>query len=133
MKFSEIMIKKQSMANVLDLILPRKVSVAIARNLTTINKEIELYNQQREDIAERYAKKDEKGNYVLNGNNYTFANDKDRQSFIEEVSELNDTDIDINIFKFNVSELDRCDESDRYNIITPSQEVSLGWMIDYDE
>ena len=133
MKFSEIMIKKQSMADVLDLILPRKVSVAIARNLTTINKEIELYNQQREDIAERYAKKDEKGNYVLNGNNYTFANDKDRQSFIEEVSELNDTDIDINIFKFNVSELDRCDESDRYNIITPSQEVSLGWMIDYDE
>ena len=133
MKFSEIMIKKQSMADVLDLILPRKVSVAIARNLTTINKEIELYNQQREDIAERYAKKDEKGNYVLNGNNYTFANDKDRQSFIEEVSELNDTDIDINIFKFNVSELDRCDESDRYNIITPSQEVSLGWMINYDE
>lgn len=133
MKFSEIMIKKQSMADVLDLILPRKVSVAIARNLTTINKEIELYNQQREDIAERYAKKDEKGNYVLDGNNYTFANGKDRQSFIEEVSELNDTDIDINIFKFNVSELDRCDESDRYNIITPSQEVSLGWMIDYDE
>ena len=131
MKYTEIISRQQSLLNVVNLTLPRKVSVAVARNLAKIEKEITLYNNQREDIADRYAKKDEQGNYILDGSNYTFAEDKDKEAFLQEARELNETDIDIDFMKFRAEELDRCDEVERYSIITPAQELALEWMIDY--
>lgn len=135
MKFVEIVEKKDALMKVLDMTLPRKASVAITRNLENINKEINFYYDQRKDIADHYALKDETGNFVLTGKNYTFATDSDREGFIQEIKDLNDTDIDINIIKFHSSELDKCDEDEtrRYNILTPAQEISLSWMIDYDD
>lgn len=133
MKFSEITVMHQALLGVVNMTLPRKVSVAVSRNLSKIEKEITLYNSQREDIAGRYARKDEQGNYILDGNNYTFVSDENKEAFLQEAKELNETDIDIDFMKFRAEELDRCDEVERYSIITPAQEMALEWMIDYGD
>ena len=135
MNYAEIMEKRNSLMSVMHLTLPRKVSVAIVKNLSLFNSEIDFYNSQRNDIADRYAQKDKSGNYILEGNQYTFATMGDREDFLQEARELNETNVDIekNIMKFYASELDKCDDSDRYNVLTPAQEISLGWMIDYNE
>lgn len=132
MKYSEMKNRYETLMEVSELILPRKVSVAIARNIFNFRKELEIYNEQDVDIAKRYVAKDKDGKPVLDGNMYTFAVEEDRENFIRERNELNSAEIDVDIIKFNSVDLDGCYDSDRYEIMTPAQESSIAWMIDYD-
>lgn len=133
MTYGDAKIKYELLKKVSGLTLPRKVSVAIARNIMRFEEELKIYEQQDADIAHRYAAKDEKGDFILDGSSYTFETPENRKDFIRERDELNDTEADIQIAKFQASELERCDESERYDIMTPLQEASIGWMIDYED
>ena len=132
MKYSEMKNRFETLMEVSELTLPRKVSVAIARNISNFRKELEIYNEQDADIAKRYVAKDKDGKPVLDGNMYTFASEVDRENFIRERNELNSAEVDVDIIKFNSSDLDGCYDSDRYEIMIPAQESSIEWMIDYD-
>lgn len=133
MKYSEMKKRYETLVKVSEFTLPRKVSVAIARNISNFREDLTIYNEQDADIAKRYVAKDEEGTPILDGNMYTFASLEDRGNFVRERNELNDAEIDVDIVKFNSSDLDGCYESDRYDIMTPAQESSIEWMIDYDE
>ena len=136
MKYSEIIINRSILLEIGKLVLPRKVSVAIARNLTRLDKEMKIYGEQENDIASRYAKKDEDGKLIFKGakgNELEFEAPDDEKSFRAEKKELNDTEVEIEIMKFKSTELDRCEQVERYDILTPLQEASLEWMIDYEE
>lgn len=136
MKYSEIIVNRSVLMEIGKFILPRKVSVAIARNLTRLDKEMKLYGEQENDIASRYAKKDEDGKIIFKGekkNELEFETTENLKSFQSEKKELNETEVEIEIMKFKSSELDRCEEVDRYKILTPVQEAAIGWMIDYDD
>lgn len=131
MTYRELQGKHEALVMVSGLTLPRKVSVAIARNLARFKKELKIYTEQDADIAGRYAARDEDGNFILDGNSYTFDTPEDREGFIRERNELNDTEAGIEVVKFDASELDRCDEVERYSILTPAQEAAIGWMVNY--
>lgn len=116
-----------------DLILPRKVSASIARNINTLGQETELWNQQRDDIVARYVKKDSGNHPMVDEHSfYIFKNDEDKSMFSQEMEELNKIEVDIDIAKFDADALDLCDSSERYDIITPAQESLISWMINYD-
>lgn len=133
MKYSELKERHAILMMVGKLTLPRKASVAISRNLVKFENELKIYNEQDKDIADQYAAKDEKGEFVLDKNVFTFETEEAKQNFISERKELEETEIEINIMKFKASELDRCEQVERYDILTPVQEASLAWMIDYEE
>lgn len=136
MKYSEIIVNRRVLMEIGKFILPRKVSVAIARNLTRLDKEMKLYGEQENDIASRYAKKDEDGKIIFKGekkNELEFETTENLKRFQSEKKELNETEVEIEIMKFKSSELDRCEEVDRYQILTPVQEAAIEWMIDYEE
>lgn len=135
MTYAEIRNRHANLIVIGKLTLPRKVSVAIARNIIKFEKEMEVYEEQREDIAGRYAAKDGDGKFILDaeGKNYTFESQEKEAAFRQESKELNESEIDIDIMTFKASELDRCDEVERYNILPPVQEAAIGWMIDYDD
>lgn len=137
MTYAEIMNRHDLLLKIGHLTLPRKVSAAIARNLVKLEKEFELYNKQRLDIANRYAKKDEEGEFILTAvgdkSAYTFNDTKDEVAFRTEAKDLDETEIDVDIMKFDAAEMERCEMVERYDFITPVQEAALGWMINYGE
>ena len=116
-------------------VLPRKATHAIARNIQKLEKEVEFHRKQYGDIADRYAAKDDDGNFVLDAKKekHTFASEEDAASFRLEAKELIETEVDLDIMKFKSSELDKCDENDRYDILSPLEEAAIEWMIDYGE
>jgi hypothetical protein len=117
-----------------DLVLPRRISVAISKNLTSLQKELEIYIKQDIDIANRYAVKDENGKFVLTEKNeHTFETEEDRKGFLSEREELNNVEIDVDVMTFDAEALATCDISERYDILTPRQEIAIDWMVDYGE
>lgn len=133
MKFNyqEMAMKHAVLMKIGELTLPRKVSVAVARNLIMFEKEFKLSDEQKKDIAQRYADKDEKGEFIVEDNQYTFKTQEDREAFTREIKELNEVEIDLDIMTFEADELEKCEKIDRYDILTPVQEASIGWMISY--
>lgn len=130
-KFKDITQNYESLKSVVDKVLPRKASMAIARNVVSLEAELKFYMQQKLDIAKRFAVC-QNGEPVVDNGNYTFSSDEDKKSFIEEINQLNESEIDVDIMVFDASELDRCDEVSKYDSITPREEASLNWMISYE-
>lgn len=133
MTYTELKNRHSNLILIGKMTLPRKVSVAIARNIVKFEKELDVYTKQRNDIADRYAKKDEAGNYITDNDNFTFDTEDDKTVFLQEMKELNETEIDVQVMVFKASDLDRCDEVERYAILSPVQEAAIEWMIDYGE
>lgn len=131
MTFLDLLVKNQNLVNLSNKTFPRKMSVAMARNLGEMEKEVELYNNQRKEIADLYAVK-ENGEFVLAGDSFTFASEEDKKAFLEEIKQLNEVDVEVDIITVDSTELDRCDEMERYDILTPREEASLSWMIKYE-
>ncbi|MCD7764377.1 MAG: hypothetical protein LUI14_14580 [Lachnospiraceae bacterium] len=126
--FSELVRNHQYLMEVGNLVLPRKITVAIHRNLALFEKEIETMNKQRLDVVNRYALKDEKGNPVIRDKQYCFASDEDKEAYLTEQHDIDETEFDLNIATFDESEFDRCEEVERYDIPTAVQEMKLDWM-----
>ena len=131
LNYQEMAVKHAVLMKIGELTLPRKVSVAVARNLILFEKEFKLMDDQKKDIADRYADKDKNGNFIVTENQYTFKTDADKEDFTREIKELNDVEIDLDIMTFEADELEKCEKIDRYDILTPVQEASIGWMISY--
>lgn len=105
--------------------LPIKVSYAIAKNVSKIEKELEIYNKERQKLLDKYCVKDEKGNLVIDeSNNYSIE-----EEYIDicnkELNELLDIEVDIDIHKFNESDLlnSNCE-------ITASELMLIDYMIE---
>lgn len=136
MKYSEIIVNRSVLMEIGKFILPRKVSEAIARNLTRMDKEVKFYGEQEGDIINRYAKKDDAGNVVFRDVKkglLDFDTPEDEKNFLAEQKDLKNIEVEIEIKKFKSSELDKCEESDRYKILNPVQEAAIAWMIDYED
>ena len=138
MNYLEIVNRNAVLAEVGRKTLPRRITYAITKNLKTLGKEVDFYNTQRKDIADRYAAKKEDGAFIYdkaeNGDTvFTFASPEDRELFTLEASDLEKTETDVDVVKFKAEELDRCDMSERYGVLSSLEEIALEWMIDYGE
>lgn len=135
MTYADILNRHAVLIKIGEKVLPRKATHAIARNIQKLEKESEFYRKQYGDIADRYAAKDDDGNFILDAKkeNYTFASEEDAASFRSEAKDLIETEVDLDTMKFKADELDKCDENDKYDILSPLEEAAMDWMIDYDE
>lgn len=85
--------------------LPIKVSYAIAKNVSKIERELEIYNKERQKLIDKYCIKDEEGNNVIDENNQLKIDDEYLEAWSEDINELLDIEVDIDIHKFNVNDL----------------------------
>lgn len=85
--------------------LPIKVSYAIAKNVSKIENELEIYNKERQKLIDKYCVKDEEGNNVIDENNQLKIADEHLEAWSKDINELLDIEVDINIHKFNVNDL----------------------------
>ena len=104
--------------------LPIKVSYAIAKNISKIEKELEIYNKERQKLIDKYCLKAEEGNLIDENNQFKIA-DGNLESWNKDMNELLDIEIDINIHKFSKDDLfnSNCN-------ITPAELMLIDYMIE---
>ncbi|WP_326514151.1 hypothetical protein [Clostridium intestinale] len=104
--------------------LPVKVSYAIAKNINKINKEIKVFNSERQKLIQKYSIKDKDGKPKIN-EDYTISIQEDLlEEWNMELNELLEieNDIDIHLIK----------EDDLINAscnISPSILIDVEYMI----
>lgn len=85
--------------------LPIKISYAIAKNVSKIERELEIYNKERQKLIDKYCVKDEEGNNLVDENNQLKIADEHLEDWNKDINELLDIEIDIDIHKFNINDL----------------------------
>ncbi|MFR3072133.1 MAG: DUF1617 family protein [Paeniclostridium sp.] len=85
--------------------LPIKVSYAIAKNVSKIENELKIYNNERQKLLDKYCVKDEEGKNKIDENNQLRITDENMDDWNKEINELLDIEIEIDIHKFNINDL----------------------------
>ena len=136
-KYADIESYYSSLKNAGNLKLPRVIRAAIARNMLLLDLEYRIYQPQKDEIIRTYAKKDEKGNTITgkdeNGMLSCTIEPERINDFKNDMKDLESIEIELNIQTFPRSAFDLCDESDRYDIPTATQEAALSWMTEEEE
>lgn len=133
MKYFEVQKRYEDLLSVKKLTLPRGAMVAIARNIMALSKEIKFIESQKLEIAEKFAKKDENQKIVVVNNVIEFENNDSFLEFRNEFTEMLNEEVDVEVATFGSSILEKCDESDRYDLLSIEKEMELSWMIDYSK
>ena len=103
--------------------LPIKVSYALAKNISKIEKELEIYNKEREKLIEKYSVKDADDKTVIDENNQIKIQDKYLENWNKDIKELQEIEVEIDIHKFKLEELTG------YNM-TPAELMAIDYMIE---
>ncbi|MSS42476.1 hypothetical protein FYJ27_01820 [Anaerosalibacter bizertensis] len=101
--------------------LPVKVSYAIAKNISKIEKELLIYEQERQKLIDKYAEKDNEGKVVADKNGQIKF--KDKENWEKDIKELLSIENEIDIHKFKIDELEG------YSM-TPAEIMSIEYMIE---
>ena len=103
--------------------LPIKVSYALAKNISKLEKELEIYNKEREKLIEKYSVKDKNNKTVIDENNQIQIKDECLEDWNKDIKELQDIEVEIDIHKFKLEELNG------YNM-TPAELMAIDYMIE---
>ncbi|MGY5268764.1 hypothetical protein [Paraclostridium bifermentans] len=105
--------------------LPIKISFILAKNISSIEKELEIYNTEREKLIQKYAVKDENNQIIVGPNNQIQIKEDSVSDWTKDIQELENIEIEIFIHKFNVDSILNSDLK-----ITPAELVSINYMIE---
>lgn len=103
--------------------LPIKVSYALAKNISKIEKELDIYNSERQKLLDKYCIKDEHGENKVDENNQLKIQEEYLKDWNQDIKELQNIELEIDIHKFKLEELNG------YNM-TPSELIAIDYMIE---
>jgi hypothetical protein len=79
-----------------------KLAYAIAKNIKTLEKILEPFNETLKKLQEEHCERDEEGKPIITNGQYTM---KDMEKFNSEYDELMNIDVDITLHKIKQSDL----------------------------
>ena len=103
--------------------LPVKVSYALSKNIAKIEKELEIYNSERQKLLDKYCVKDENGQNKIDENNQLKIQEEYLKDWKKDIEELQNIELEIDIHKFKIDELNG------YNM-APSELMVIDYMIE---
>lgn len=103
--------------------LPVRVSYALSKNISKVAKELEIYNEERQKLIEKYCTKDENGKSIIDKNNQLKIQDKFLEDWNNDIKELQAIEIEIDIHTFKLDELHG------YNM-TATELMAIDYMIE---
>lgn len=101
--------------------LPIKLAYAVAANIEASQPALKAYNKKREELVEKHAIKDEKGELT--------SEFKNPESWNEDINELLDAEAEINITMIPQETLEKCDMVEFDNLSVPEL-IAIGFMIE---
>lgn len=105
--------------------LPIKISYAIAKNVSKIEKELDIYNKERQKLLDKYCIKNEEGKNKIDENNQLKIADEHLETWNKDINELLDIDVDIDIHKFKIDDLLNSNVD-----LTPAELMLIEYMIE---
>jgi hypothetical protein len=84
--------------------LPIKLSYAISKNITKINRELVVYNKERQKLIEKYGEKDKEGN--LKAKEDGTINILDIDSFNKDLKEILEIETEVDIHLIDLEKVD---------------------------
>ena len=102
--------------------LPVRVSYKLAKNIKSIEKELNIYEEEKQKFINKYGEKDEEGK--LKTKEDGSINITDTENWNKDIKELLEIEAEINIEKINIDELAKGDLK-----ITPSELALIDYMI----
>ena len=106
---------------------PPKVNVALAKNMMHLEKEMQIYEESRSRIVEKYAHKDTSGEIEIKGDEYVFETTEDKKNFLEDMKELGDTEVELSLQQLTYAQL--CEIEEKYTQPNAADLTLLGFML----
>jgi hypothetical protein len=104
---------------------PGSTTFKIARLIRELDKEIQLFEEERMKIANKYGEKDEDGNLIPQENGTIKIPEDKIQECNEELQALFETQIEINANKLPIEVFDSIE-------MTPTQAMNLETIVDFE-
>lgn len=104
---------------------PGSTTFKIARLIRELDKEIQLFEEERMKIANKYGEKDENGNLISQENGTIKIPDDKVQECNEEFQALFNTQVEINANKLPIEIFDSIE-------MTPTQAMNLEAIVDFE-
>lgn len=104
-----------------------EVNLAIAKNILILEAELKNFEKSKESLVGKFTLKDGEGNPESKNNEYVFASDEDRISYVEAVKELLKAEVEVEIQKVKYELL----EGEKYDIPAPADLIAMDFMLDY--
>lgn len=104
---------------------PGSTTFKIARLIRELDKEIQLFEEERNKIANKYGEKDENGNLIPQENGTIKIPDDKVQECNEEFQALFSTQVEINANKLPIEIFDSIE-------MTPTQAMNLEAIVDFE-
>lgn len=137
MTLKEVNEKYIGLAGLGKLVLPIKLSYAVAKNIDTLQPHVERIEKERKKLCEQYAKKDKDGKpkmikSVVGGQEHSnYDIDQEAQQVMNKEYEdfLETEEVDVDIRKVKLSLIEEC-EKDRYSIPNVANQAALMFMLE---
>lgn len=101
--------------------LPFKVAFSLAKDIREIDEALTVYENKRKELINKYGKKDDNGELIIKDDNVELT---DRFAFANEFNSLVMEDVDLDIKKINVDDLESVDN------MTPSDINNIEFLLD---
>ena len=111
LKLSEIRNISERLELIEEKRMPVAIGYVISKNKKILSSERETIAKSAGEIISKYCKKDESGTPVLNGDYYTFDDEKQAKLANDEITELYNTEIEVPIQTISLDVLKKCDET----------------------
>lgn len=130
MKIGELITNYNKMSEVAkkDKLFQPKLNYALAKNILTMEQEVKIYTQNRNDIIRKFALIGEDGNPVVKKEKYVFETNEKQNQFIEAMEELDGNEIIIDIRKVPYEVVETVDE--KYDQLTAADLMALDSMVE---
>lgn len=104
--------------------LPFKIALSIARDIKSIDEVLQVYENKRKELINKYGEKDENGELVIKDGNVKLT---DRAAFVNEFNALAMEDVDIEIKKISVDDLENVTS------LTPSDINDISFLLEEEK
>ena len=125
MKITDILNVVPTLQEMANKSFPGATSFKIARLMRELDKEIQLFDKQRTEIAQEFGEKDASGKLVFTEEGNVKIIESRIEECNEKLSSIFNTEIEINADKLSYSSIENAD-------ITPSQALALEPIINFD-
>ena len=104
--------------------LPFKTALSIAKDIKEIDEVLQVYENKRRELINKYGKKDENGELIIKDNNIELT---DHTAFVSEFNALTMENVDIEVKKIAIDDLENVTN------MTPNDINNISFLFDEED
>ena len=125
-KISQLINSTEALQKLANMQLKAKLAWNVSKLLKATDVEIQDFNETRLNLIKKYGEKDEAGRLITDENDNCKIPPEKMSNFTNELTELVETEVDINANKIHIDDLENLD-------FTPADMAVLEAFIDFEE